>query len=132
MPWIGTKEVTSYSFMYEERLRVELLDMPGFYDTYESDTKVLEKITSWLSEAYKRKIQLCGIIHLHRISDYKGRGLARRNLVVFQKLCGPGCFPNITLATTFWDTIEPGIGAARERELIEKEGLWGPMHSVAA
>jgi hypothetical protein len=115
--------------MYEERLRVHLIDTLGFDNTHRSDGEVLWKVASWLSATYEKNIQLGGIIYLHRISDARIEGSARRNLVMFQKLCGPDCFPNIILATTFWDIVEPGTGAARERELIEREEFLGFMHS---
>lgn len=115
--------------MYEERLRVHLIDIPGFDDTYRSDVEVSREVAFWLSATYEKNIQLSGIIYLHRISDARIGGSARRNLVMFQKLCGPGYLPNIILATTFWDIIEPGIGAARERELVEREDFWSFMHS---
>jgi hypothetical protein len=48
---------------------------------------------------------------------------------MLQKLCGPDCLPNIILATTFWDIINAGAGAARARDLIQNEDFWGFMHS---
>lgn len=46
---------------------------------------------------------------------------------MLQKLCGPDYFPNIILATTSWDNIEPSLGAAREKEMVETDEIWGSM-----
>lgn len=39
---------------------------------------------------------------------------------MFQKLCGDDVFKNVVIVTTFWDTVDPDIGAARETELETK------------
>ena len=115
--------------MYKESLRVHLIDTPGFDASIRTDVDVLRDVASWFSDTYERGIRLSGIIYLHRISDVRMGGLARRNLVLFLKLCGPSCLPNVILATTFWDITEPSIAAQRERQLIENEVIWGFMHS---
>jgi hypothetical protein len=115
--------------MYKERLRIHLIELPGFDDPYRSAAEVLEEVASWLSDIYNKNSQLSGIIYLHRISDARLRGSDRTNLAMLQKLCGPDSFPNIILATTFWDNIEPSVGAEREKELVEREDLWGSMLS---
>lgn len=115
--------------MFNETLRVHLIDTPGFDDTIRTDRDVLEQVASWLSATYDINVRMSGIVYLHRISDTRIQGSARRNLIMFRKLCGPGCLPNIILATTFWDITNPGVGAERERELIQVENFWGFMHS---
>ncbi|KAH8656486.1 hypothetical protein BGZ60DRAFT_384980, partial [Tricladium varicosporioides] len=120
-----TENITSCSFIYKERLRIHLIEFPGFDNTYKSDTEVLHHIASWLTATYQENIQLNGIIYLHRIDDARIGGSADRSLAMLQKLCGPRCFPNIILVTTFWSFTEPDIGAARERDLVEREDFWG-------
>ena len=115
--------------MYKQSLRVHLIDTLGFDNAIRTNRDILEELASWLSATYDENIRMSGMIYLHRISDVRIQGSARRNLIMFQKLCGPGCLPNIILATTFWDITDAGLGAARERSLIEKEDFWGFMHS---
>jgi hypothetical protein len=113
--------------MYKERLRIHLIEIPGFNDPSRSAAEVSNEVVSWLSDIYNKNIQLSCIIYLHRISDARWRGSDRTNLAMLQKLCGLDSFPNIILATMFWDNIEPGVGAEREKELVEREYLWGFM-----
>ena len=115
--------------MYKERLRIHLIELPGFDDTHRSDAEVLDEVAPWLLDIYDKNSQLSGIIYLHRISDARWRESDRTNLDMLWKLCGPDFFPNITFATTFWDNIEPSVGAEREKELVEREHLWGFMLS---
>lgn len=44
-----------------------------------------------------------GVLYFHRISDIRMGGAARRNLTMFQKLCGPDAFKNVAIVTTRWD-----------------------------
>jgi len=113
--------------MYNEKLRVHLIDTPGFDDTNRKDTEVLRDIAGWLGVTYDNKIKLSGLIYLHRITDVRMTGSAKRNLFMFQKLCGSDCLPNVILATTMWGLVEPNLGAAREKELVETEDFWGYM-----
>lgn len=114
--------------MFTPNLRVHLVDTPGFDDTDRKDTDVLRDVAGWLGVSYKNKIRLSGMIYLHRIIDVRMQGTAKRNLFMFQKLCGHECFGQIVLATTMWSHVPPGIGTQREKELIETEDFWGYMH----
>lgn len=53
------------------------------------------------------------------------RGAPRRNLAMFQQLCGRDAFKNVVLLTTFWDQVLDVDGVRRERELQEK--FWEPL-----
>jgi hypothetical protein len=46
---------------------------------------------------------------------------------MFRKLCGPDCFQNVILATTFWGLIDPVEGRKRERELCRDDRFWGRL-----
>lgn len=59
-------------------------------------------------------------------------GTARRNLVMFKKLCGEECFSRIVLATTFWSTVAIELGEHRERQLLENRDFWGYMKQKGA
>lgn len=48
------------------------------------------------------------------------QGTARKNLDMFQRLCGPEALKNVILLTTFWDMLDSeSIGLAREKQLRE-------------
>ena len=86
-------------------------------------TRVLE----WLESSFRSGTRLNGLIYLHRIIDPKMQGSALNNMRMFRKLCGPECFQNIILATTFWDDVPADLGGEREQELKENDEFWGKM-----
>jgi myosin heavy subunit len=106
---------------------VFLIDTPGFDDTDKSDTQVLKEIATWLADSYRSKILLNGILYLHRITDLKMQGSARRNLIMFQQLCGSDALKKVILVTTMWDRVSAAEGAQREKELIDTPKFWGNM-----
>lgn len=61
-----------------------------------------------------------GVLYFHRISDVRMGGAARRNLTMFQKLCGPDAFKNVAIVTTRWDEEEKEIAESRLVELKKK------------
>ena len=124
---IGTTQAEDFAFDYGNGLRVHLIDTPGFDDTNKSDTDVLKDIATWLTQSYKRKECLSGILFLHPISAAKFTGGARRNLAMFKRLCGEDCFPSVVLATSRWDEVKPDIGEAREQQLKSTPGMWLEM-----
>ena len=77
--------------------------------------------------SFKNSIKLSGIIFLHRISDRRMAGSARRNLIMFKKLCGEKAYQSVVLASSMWSEVTPDVGDARERELIQTEEFWGLM-----
>lgn len=84
---------------------VHLLDTPGFNDSRQSDSKVLQELAYWLTAAYERDIRLSGIIYLHCITNNRLPGTAVRALNVFKKMCGTEAFKGVILATTMWDMV---------------------------
>jgi hypothetical protein len=60
---------------------------------------------------------LTGLLFLHRISDNRMTGTARRNTHVFEMLCGAGGLRNVILVTTMWDSVDMQAGLLREKEL---------------
>jgi len=114
--------------MYHPTLKVHLIDTPGFDDTNRSDVEVLQNLAHWLSISFEKGIKLSGIIFLHRISDVRLAGSARRNLLMFKKLCGEKCYSSVLLATTMWDKVDETTGAKRENELVTTDDFWGLMY----
>ncbi|KAI1401328.1 P-loop containing nucleoside triphosphate hydrolase protein [Hypoxylon fuscum] len=107
---------------------VYLVDTPGFDDTSRTDKEVLKEIATWLGMAYTKNIRLSGIIYLHRITDTRMQGSAKKNLLMFNKLCGPNALKRVILATTMWQSLaDEELGVKREKELIETEEFWGWM-----
>jgi hypothetical protein len=113
--------------MLNRNLCVHLIDTPGFDDTNRSDVQVLQDIAHWLSTSFKQGTRLSGVIFLHRISDPKMAGSARKNLLMFKKLCGEKAYQSVILTTTMWTKVTPEEGARREKELIETDDYWGLM-----
>ena len=90
--------------MYNPGIRIHLIDTPGFDDTELKETDILRKIAAWLGDAYDSEIRLSGLVYLHRISDPRMPGSAKRNLHMFQRLCGPQCLQGVVLVN---DHVEP-------------------------
>ncbi|TPX06853.1 uncharacterized protein E0L32_002349 [Thyridium curvatum] len=126
-----TQSVDTYPFLYggPPQRKIFLVDTPGFDDSYRSDTEVLRGLAAWLSATYARGTRLSGIVYLHRINQPRMPGSARRNIMMFNKLCGDGALKNVILATTMWDLVDQIEGAAREKQLIETKEFWGYMAS---
>ncbi|KAF4996999.1 hypothetical protein FGRMN_4139 [Fusarium graminum] len=122
-----TSIVDVYPYEVSADSTVYLIDTPGFDDTDKSDTEVLKEIAAWLSDSYKHKILLHGIIYLHRISDIRMQGSARRNLVTFRKLCGDDALKKVILASTMWDITREEDAIMREQELMDTDQFWGWM-----
>jgi hypothetical protein len=80
----------------------------------------LADITRLLAAQYQLGVSLKGVIYLHRITDPKFTGSARKTLEMFQKLCGEEALGNVILATTMWDKVDRNTGAFRENELRDK------------
>ncbi|KAF8885389.1 P-loop containing nucleoside triphosphate hydrolase protein [Gymnopilus junonius] len=100
--------------------RIVIVDTPGFDDTYKGDAEILKKIADWLETSYKKnKAVLGGVIYLHDISNDRFTGTARRNLEMFQHLCGQDAFSKVILGTTKWGRTEKAIADAHQKELKE-------------
>ena len=91
---------------YKDGKRLFLIDTPGFDDTYKSDTDILREVANWLSEAYQRKIQLTGIVYLHRTLDVRLGGAAMKKLRMSKQLCGPEGLSSVVLTTTMWAGVD--------------------------
>src|SRR2546423_10558133 len=100
-----TTEVQVASFSTKSGRLGYLIDTPGFDDTNRSNTEILKEIAAFLTKLYVRKIHVTGLVYVHRITDPKMQGSAVKNLQVFQKLCGPQCFPQIALVSTRWQEL---------------------------
>ncbi|KAG5634837.1 hypothetical protein H0H81_000550 [Sphagnurus paluster] len=63
-------------------------------------------------------MRLAGVIYLHDITQTRTLGTAKKNLDMFQKLCGGRrATRNTVLLTTKWGIIKKDVGIAREKQL---------------
>jgi uncharacterized membrane-anchored protein YjiN (DUF445 family) len=62
---------------------------------------------------------------MHRISDNRMAGAPKKNLHVFEDLCGDEAMRKVILATTMWKNVKEDTGLRREMEL--KEVYWKTM-----
>jgi hypothetical protein len=76
--------------------------------------------------------KLSGVVYMHRISDNRMGGAARRNFNMFQRLCGSDAFKNVVIATSRWDEVDPAIGNAREEELKSNAQFFKPVVDAGA
>lgn len=111
-----------------------LMDTPGFDDTNMSDFEILQTIATWLEATFEKGQLLSGIVYLHRITNTRVAGSARRALHLFQRICGEDNYKNVILATTFWNCIAhcEEIGVDREHQLFSNEGFWKCMKEKGA
>ncbi|KAI6123085.1 hypothetical protein EV401DRAFT_2261188 [Pisolithus croceorrhizus] len=109
-------------------LSFKLVDTPGFDDSREgiTDIDVLSMIAAFIRQEEEHSM-LAGLIYMHRISDTRMGGTARRNLRVFHKLCGQDSLKNVVVVTTMWDKVTLEEGERRERELQSSETLFKPL-----
>jgi len=80
-----------------------IADTPGFDDTQQSDTQVLQNIVTWLGALRENEVKLSGIIYLHRITDERMGGIGARNLSMLANLVGPNNMRNVMLVTNHWE-----------------------------
>ena len=69
-------------------------------------------------DRYENRSKLAGIIYIHRISDNRFTGIARRNFGTFRELCGDENLKNVILVTNMWGEVSPDVGEVREQELV--------------
>ncbi|KAI0479799.1 P-loop containing nucleoside triphosphate hydrolase protein [Xylaria cf. heliscus] len=127
-----TQQVEVYKCCWNSDVDIYLLDTPGFDDTGLSDTDVLRAIASWLTESYIKNIKVNGMVYMHRITDPRVGGSAKKNLCMFKKLCGPDAIRNVLLVTTMWENVDPTTGHNREQELILTTDFWGLLMEQGA
>lgn len=139
-----TSEVhVSEPFALDGRI-VTLIDTPGFDDTVKTEAEILRLIADFLSATYvpffypRRPLadsnmcryesgrKLNGVIFLHRISDYRMGGIARKNFRLFKKLCGDDALKSVVIATNMWGDVTPEVGEKRENELSTNDLFFKP------
>ena len=123
-----TAEVRRYTCHIDQHT-IYFVDTPGFDDTSRSDTEVLRELANWFTKSYADNVRLNGILYFHRISDNKMQGSAKKNLMMFKKLCGEDALKKVLLVTTMWDRVSMEEGIKREDQLKQTPEYWGWMMS---
>ncbi|OCK73986.1 hypothetical protein K432DRAFT_250303, partial [Lepidopterella palustris CBS 459.81] len=121
-----TSEIQGYTFHFNG-YNINIVDTPGFNDTFKTETQVLQDIADWLKQSYDSETRLNGIIYLHSLVNVRMEGSALRNLKMFRELCGPKPLNNVILATTFWGEVNKELAVKREAELETTSEFWGDM-----
>jgi len=63
---------------------------------------------------------------MSNICNHRVGGTDRRNIAMFQRLCGMDFYPNVVLGTTHWDELENvEVGYQRLEELRTNPDFWG-------
>lgn len=125
--YVGTDEIGIHKCSIPSCQRFFLVDTPGFDDSFRSDADILRQLSEYLAAAWSRKMQLTGLLYLHRIMDVRFGGAAGRNLRMFRKLCGDDNLASVVLATTFWK--QPITQSEVQREEQLKTNFWAPLIS---
>ena len=125
---LGTSEIQGYTFHFNG-CNINIVDTPGFNDTFKTETQVLQDIADWLKESYEgtNSTRLNGIIYLHSLVNVRMEGSTLRNLKMFRQLCGAKPLKNVILATTFWGQVDKELAEKREAELKTTPEFWGDM-----
>jgi hypothetical protein len=115
--------------MYNDHLRVHLIDTPGFSDTGDkSDVEKLRTIAVWLLEMFKQGKKLSGVVFLHPISVQKPLGPSLINVLMFARLYGEAFYESVALVTSMWGKVPIKEGERREKELVDSDQFFGFMH----
>ncbi|KAF8597194.1 hypothetical protein BDV93DRAFT_499870 [Ceratobasidium sp. AG-I] len=116
----GTVDVTidNIPLIYVDGCPMQLIDTPGFDDPrVGSDLEILKRISAYLSESFRQGERIGGIIYMHRIIDNKLSGSAKRNLQIFQRMCGQKALQNTVFLTSMWSMPPTASELHREEEL---------------
>lgn len=92
--------VDVYAYELSASRTAYLIDTLDFDDTNRSDTEVLREIADWLAVSYSNKMLLHDVIYLHRITDVRMQDSAKKNLLMFKKLCDDDALRKVVLVTT--------------------------------
>lgn len=63
---------------------------------------------------------------MHRISDFRVGGVARKNFHMFRKLCGDDSLKNVLIVTNMWGMVSEAKGLERETQLQTSDLLFKP------
>lgn len=104
-------------------INYNLVDSPGFDDTYRPDVDLIMELADYLEVTYRAQFMTSGVVYMQNIAAPRMTGSAVSNLNYLRKLCGMQSFSKIAFVTTFWGTqYDDELGERHEQEL--KEEFW--------
>ncbi|QRW07086.1 50S ribosome-binding GTPase [Ceratobasidium sp. AG-Ba] len=121
-----TQDVSQSPVFQVNGRNIVLFDTPGFDDTELSDTEILRRIATFLTDSYKNGSKLTGILYFHRITDIRVGGISRRTFSVFRNLCGNDSLSNVLIVTNMWSDPPTQAQIDRETELREHKDFFKP------
>ncbi|PGH00062.1 hypothetical protein AJ79_08333 [Helicocarpus griseus UAMH5409] len=127
-----TKPIEIHPYLPDRKIRILLLDIPSFTSpSSNADIATLTTLSNLLAHLYTNHIRIGGLIYLHPItSSSRLDPAAQRNLRLFTKLAGPAALPNILIATTMWNHLDPSmLNECTSREKQLREHYWAGLLS---
>lgn len=118
----GTEEIRHFPCTVDG-MNVVLVDTPGFNDTNQgerSDSDILSSLMDWMKEAYEDGMYFAGILYLYPINEARMTGSNRRNLDMFEKLCGSDKLKHVMMVTTKWSWPPAPEELTREGQLRDE------------
>ncbi|PCH42101.1 hypothetical protein WOLCODRAFT_72453, partial [Wolfiporia cocos MD-104 SS10] len=111
---------------------ITLVDTPGFDDTSKSDVEILSSIANYLGRCAAKKKYLSGVIYMHRITDNRVGGAAKRNFKMFMELCGSQGLSNANIVFNMWNQVDERTRNSRKEELLGKDIFFKPAIDAGA
>lgn len=135
-----TSQVNAVRVDFSNGTSLVLVDTPGFDDTEKSDREILKIVANWLREvrqyqdSNRNKLEISGILYLHRITDNRMGGTPLKNLRLFRKLCGDDFLNRVCFTTTMWAESENDQweNAFQKRQAELEATFWAPMIAQGA
>ena len=118
-----------------EGQRYIFIDTPGFNDSdpARTDIAVFQEILRWF-ETMSVYCDLAGVLYVYDMMNPRFTASADLNLKMVSALCGAQYFRNVTILTTKWSQVGPGIHTSivesQEAELVK--GPWKDLISGGA
>jgi hypothetical protein len=119
-----TKDVTKYNCTVGGA-DFDLIDTPGFDDSYRSEMEVLQSISDYLVRHVQSGGYVDGVMFLHRIIDVRLSASAIRVADLVKRICGKDFYPYTALVTNMWQSLPSRrMGVARLHELLNHPKFW--------
>lgn len=124
---LGTQDITPKSVLVDNAC-VNLIDTPGWDDTYRTDTDILTLIGDYLGRTFSAGQLLQRVILLQPVDGTRVYGTERKRDRLYERISGMDAYRNIMVATTMWSTVVDQAAAdQRVQQRIESPEFWGSM-----
>lgn len=121
----STQQVEFSDIFLIDNNPVIVVDCPGFDDTYLSETEILQCLVGFLTTAHSSKLEIVGLIYMHRIIDPRVGGSSFRHMSMFKAMCGAESLKNAVYVTNMWSEPPTENEVRREAELKDSEEFFG-------